>query len=353
MSIATLISCPEIQAQLLEVWVNDPSIKREDLPLTELLLSPFNVGDNKLQKVVSPGNGKSRLVDLIYTPRQLESAVSSSTGHDDCVSSNVPTELSKQYDVGTDYFQVDRIMPMDQLRYKCEQDDQYMAKLIMGMMDQLGRKIESHNFEQLFLLKGEFSTDIASVGTVDGSDDFAVATVIPSTVNFNFDLLQKVPTATKYSGYSMPPILIGGAKLQMYLEAAKAGCCAASGINIAEIYSQYGLAAINSYRADASFGGADHFLSMEPGAVQLISWNEYEGIQGINTVDTEIYKQTILIDPKNGMKYDFKANMDCNGKWSFFLRCYSKLAGLPNDLYNSADRLEGVTFVNGFKIVNS
>jgi len=349
MSIATLISCPEIQAQLNEIWVNDANIKREDLPLTELLLSPFNVGGNQLQKVVSPGDGKSRLVDLIYTPRALESETSESTGNTECVSSNVPTELSTQYDVGSDYLQADRLIPMDQLRYKCEQDDAYIARMIMMMMDQIGRTLETHNFNQLALLKGKWASDI--VGTVDGSDNYQVATKLSGGA-FDFDAYQKITAATKYSGYSMSPIVIGGFNIENYFTAAKSGCCSTQGVNLEALYNQYGVAVLTSYRSDTAFGDANHFMAMEPGAVQLIYWNEYEGVRGVNTFESETLKMTVLVDPKNGMKYDFKAVLDCNGKWSFFLRSYSKLAGLPTDMFQGTDRLTGVTLVNGFKIVN-
>jgi len=339
----SLISCPEIQGQLNEAF---PTFQREPAPLTEFLLSPMNT-DGVLQKSVSPGRGKSRRVELIYTPRPLESEVSTSRSSD-CSSTNVAGEESEQYEVGDTVYEYRETMPMTQLRDKCEDNALYMARMVLRMMDVVTRKIETANYAQIALMKGKFATGIP--GTIDGSDNYQVA-MLDANGKFDYDAFQKVGTATKYTGYNSTPVVLGGFTTEAYFKTVNAGCCSTSGVDISALAAQYGMAVLTSYRADAAFG-SDKFMTMEPRSIQMINWNEYEGERGIDVVDTETYKQTILIDPATGLPYDFKFYMDCDGQITITVRSYNKLVSLPVDMFKVGDRMRGVTFVNGFAIVN-
>ena len=71
----------------------------------------------------------------------------------------------------------------------------------------------------------------------------------------------------------------------------------------------------------------------------------------INQIDTETYKQTILLDPATGTPFDFVYKNDC-GSITISLSLTFKLVALPNDMYSVGDRFEGVTQVNDWVIVN-
>jgi len=68
-------------------------------------------------------------------------------------------------------------------------------------------------------------------------------------------------------------------------------------------------------------------------------------------VDDESYKQTVIIDPKTGIPFDFIWSNNC-GKISIQVKLAFQFIGLPDDIYPSGDVLNGVTYVNKYRIVN-
>ena len=70
------IDCPTVQDKLENMFLCN-QIKREPLPLTAFLFSDLNT-NGILEQNIHPGTGKLRTVELVYTPRQLESRTSDS-----------------------------------------------------------------------------------------------------------------------------------------------------------------------------------------------------------------------------------------------------------------------------------
>jgi len=346
----TLINCPELQEQLNTYFTMcDPTKLREDLVLQNFLLSPGNgVGGSqkKVGSLTSPGKGKSRQVELVYSPRILESEVDEDTGRDTCTSTNVIGETSETYDVGDNYVQYDFLVDPMELRYKCKDNELIFAEWLQQGIDVLLRKRETKLFTQLDLLRGGFPTDEPGVtlGVKSVKTQY-------SDGKYNPDMFAQIGTAARYMGYCGNPIVIGGRATGQYFRETAAGCCSASGINVADLAAQYGMGVLESYRADTAFGSTN-FFSVAPGAAQLIEWLEFEGPDGINYFDTGVFKQMVITDPSTGARIDMKLNVDCNGKISVFLRSYFKLVALPTDLYSVGDRLAGVNFINEYVIAN-
>lgn len=350
-----LISCPQIQGDLIEFWDTcDPTKYREDTPLQNILNSSINsMGGNpkKMQERVSPGGGKVRQVEYIYSPRILTSEVSSNTGRDSCVSTNTIGETSMIVDVPEDYVQYDFLISPMELREKCKSNRLYFAEKLQQAIDVIIRLREERLTNSLELMYGGFSVGepnvaakIKTVATRQGV----------GSPNLDTDALSQISVSTTYAGYCDRPIILGGREMYDYMSKLRAGCCYTDGgYDIRAMLDQYGMMFVNSMFADAAFG-TDGFISFAPGAIQLIEWLEYEGPDGnLNMVDTEALKFTVITDPRTGARLDLKIVLDCFGNYSVFLRSYFKLITLPTDMYYSGDRLYGVNQLNRFRINNA
>lgn len=345
-SITTLINCPEIQAELNGHFGEDPTLTVEPLVLTEFLLSDFNTAateQQSLKEKVSPGGGKSRIVELIYSPRLSESDVSDSEGNESCTADDPPGDVSQQYDVGDRYLQVSVAINPRDLRYRCEENTTFAAKKIAQKLSQLERALETEYFTALSLLYGNFAAE--ETGVVSKTKQVATR---DSSGKFSTDAMVQVPQSTAWANYPGPPILFGGRQWGEYMQEVNAGCCAIDGINVADLAAQNQMALLKSYRADTIFGeGAA--ISVAPRAAQLLEWMEYEGMAFI---DLGTVQQMTITSPRTGQRFDMKINVDCNGIFNFFIRKYFKLVSMPNDVYFPDDRLAGVVNINRFEIVN-
>lgn len=344
--ISSLISCPQLQGDLNEYWSTcDPTKLREPLVLQQFLYSEANsVGGraNKLKEAASPGGGKRRDVEYIYSPRILESEVDDNTNRDSCTSSNVIGETSTLVQIGDSYVQHDFLVSPFELRDKCKDNNTYIMEKLQQSIDVVLRKRETKLYNALALMYGNFA-----VGEPDVAAKIKTVQTIGADGRFSTDALEEIPTSTRYAGYCTAPIVLGGRIMGKYMKSVSAGCCAIDGINVGELALKYGMGFLESYRADSSFG-VNNFMTIQPGAVQVADWLEYEGAQ----VDEGTVKLMTITDPETGVVLDLKINMDCNGNMSFFVRSYFKAISLPGDLFYVGDRLAGVNFVNKFVITN-
>lgn len=350
-----LISCPEIQGQLNEFWsICDPTKLREGTPLQDVLYSSLNSMGGSARKMtdrVSPGGGKVRQVEYIYSPRILESEVAEDTGRDDCTSSNTIGETSVTVEVPETYVQHDFKVSPFELREKCQSNELYFAEKLQQAIDAVVRKRETMLSNSLELMYGGFSlgepnvtAKIKTVATRQGV----------GSPNLDTDAMAQIGQATKYAGYCANPIVYGGREMGDYMRKLNAGCCyTEGGYDVASLSAQYGMVFLESYRADDSFG-TNGFVTFAPGAIQLVEWLEYQGTDGqLNVMDGEQLKAMVITDPRTGARFDMKIVVDCNLNYSVFVRSYFKLITLPTDLFYAGDRLNGVNFLNRFTINNA
>lgn len=351
-SLSDFIDCPDLQLRINGYFGQDPQLVLEPVPLTMFLKSEMNAVDGlqvRLTDLTAPGNGKQRTVQLVYTPRFLESDVSVGTGRDSCTSSNVVGETSNLYFIEeNDYIQSDFSMNYFDLKKRCEENATYFERTLQMLMDQVTRKRETMFYADMATMGGAFAANEPDVS----GDIKSIATQY-SNGTLNPDGMAEIVTATRYAAYVTRPVIFGGRAMGIYFNKINAGCCSIDGVDIDKLHSQYGFAYLESYRADDAFG-ADNFFTVAPGALQILEWSEYEGSPGnFNFMDSPTLKFMPIIDPRTGSKYDFKMVMDCNGVVSIFIRSYFKLVSLPADAFFAGDRLEGVNWINEFTIDNS
>jgi hypothetical protein len=339
-NVGDFISCPAIQNTLNSQFNGLTGLLVEPNPFLEFITSPVNT-QGTLQKQIDEGNGHVRQVTLLYESRLLENAVSNSSVQS-CTGGTKSCEDSYTYDIDTTlgssykftYAQSDLIN-------RCEDDATYFARQIMKMMDVIERKIGSDSWVQAVLGVGKF------VGGVSGPINAATKN---SSGVYIGDLIQKIRYQFMLMGYSSAPVVFGGSEeFSNYFNAMGAMCCnTAQGLDLGNLLAQQPVVPFFDYKANDKVG-SNQMLAMAPGSYQLLTYNEYKGPRRV--LNTDVYQQGTVISPRSGLEFDYMASFSC-GTWTVQLKLAHKLVTLPNDLFQSADRLSGITWSGTFKIVN-
>lgn len=346
-----LIPCVDLQDQLNGYFMScDTGLIREPVPVIEFGMSSLNT-NGVLQNQTSPGSAKRRTIQLIYDQRLEESQVNTNCA-ENCEGGEKDGELDVMYEV-TECANITWSIDLIDLQTHCQADDAYFARSVQKHLDVLVRRIETDAMVKLAALNGKFA-----VGDLDGPNagGGAIAgNVKKVTTKFadgkpDTELLEETSYSAMLANYCDKPIIFGWGESWKYFKRLQAGCCADSGIDLRAMLNMFGMAVLGDYRVEAELG-VNHFLMVAPGSYQILHYNAFAGPAGIQTLNDDAYKRTVIADPGSGMLFDFSATFDC-GLWKFQLKVEWDLVGLPADLFHASDRLNGVTFINEFQIVN-
>jgi hypothetical protein len=345
-SVNDIITCPQIQQDLETQFTQfDPLGAKDVQGFTDFVSSPLNT-NGFLQNQVAGGRGKLKQVELVYTPPIAESDVS-----DDatklCVSSNEDGQISHTYEIDPAVgSSINRKFTISDLAYMCKDNDLWFAQRIQAMMDALEKKIGTDNATQLALLTGAFG---------DGDNDVALNVKTIATKksaaaggDFDIDAISEIIFSAMDAGYGNKPFIFGYGEILKYFKKLYAGSIAAEGLDYGKFAAANDAVFIADKKVKAALG-AENFLMLAPGAVQLLTYNEFEG--ALSTVSDGGYKQDIIVNPKTGRRFDFQLKNDC-GNISVNIKLAHKLVGLPTDMYPVGSPYQNVTFVNEFAISN-
>jgi hypothetical protein len=345
-SVNDVITCVQIQEDLNNQFVQfDPLGAKDVQGFTDFVSSGLNT-NGFLQNQIASGRGKLKSVELVYTPPIAESDVS-----DDatklCVSSNEDGQISHTYDIDpTVGSSINRKFTIAELAYMCKDNSVWFAQRIQAMLDALEKKIGTDNATQLALLTGAFG---------DGDNDVAanvktIATKKSAAAggDFDIDALSEIIFSAMDAGYGNKPFVFGYGEILKYFKKLYAGSIAAEGIDYGQFAAQNDVVFIADKKVKAALGN-ENFIMLAPGAVQMLTYLEFEG--ELNTANDDSYKQDVIVNPKTGRKFDFQLKNDC-GNISVNLKLAHKLVGLPTDMYPVGHSHQNVTFVNEFAISN-
>jgi hypothetical protein len=349
-ALTDIISCPDLQDNLNGVFLkSNPLDAREKQDFTDIFVNSSLNTNGLLQSKVSPGRGKKRTVELIYTPPILESEIGT-TPAKKCTSSNEAGMLSESYELADDEgVNYDEKFDLLNMANMCQDNPDWFTSRVLAIMDGLTKKIGTINATQLALLTGKYGSGEASV--TGGGTLKTINTLKTGTTDIDINAWSKIVRAAENAGFPGSPLVFGWGEIYEYVTKVKAGCCANQGVNIAEFASQNDLVFLKDKKIRTALGD-ENFLMLAPGAVQFLSWLEFEGERGINMIDTEIYKQTVITDPRTGLRFDFQLKNDC-GNIYVNIKLAHKLVGMPDDMFSAGDAFDGVKWVNEFAIVNS
>ncbi len=350
-SVSDLLACPQIQEDLNNQFVQFDALGAKDVQgFTDFVESPLNT-NGIIQKQIAGGNGKVRQVQIVYTPPVLESAISASAVKA-CSSSNEAGQLSHTYEidplVGTSYGEKFTIADM---AYFCKDNALWFAQRLQAIMDGLDKSIGTKNATQLALLTGAFGTGDRNIdGTAIVANEKVIATRYTAAGggHFNLDALAEIAFSATDAGFQGKPFIFGYGEIYKYFKKVAAGAMAADGLDYGTFAAQNDVVFVADKKVKTALG-SDNFLMIAPGAVQMLTYLEFEG--EFNTVNDGAYKQMVISNPKNGRRYDLQLKNDC-GNIHINVKLAHKLIGMPSDLFGVGDPMHNVTWVNEFKITN-
>ena len=345
--LSNLIQCPTIQTDI-NAFGCDKSVmlKLNETGLVQFVVSPVNTG-NTLKQLISPGAGKLKSVELVYTPRIKADDVATVITRESCVASTPHGNRSATYTLDPNVgVQIERRIHMSDLNTICKDNESYISEMLLQMMDAAIRKMDVTTASQAVLLAGTFGQ-----GETGVSGNVKTVKTQRADGGLNPDFISQIDYAAENAGYCFKPFVLGWDEIYRSYRKLAASCCADSGINVAELAQSVGLD--GSFIADrnvhTSLGVAADFLTIDPGAVQLLTFNQFAGYG--NMMEEATFVQKTITHPQTGIVFDYQAKFDC-GFWNFFISVAHKLVGVPTDEYFSGDIYSGTTGVNKFLIVN-
>lgn len=328
-SFANFIACPNIQEPLNDQFGQImPTMVEKQTGLLDFTVSDLN--ESGFTQLISPGQGRRRSVAVRYQPRRLETSVTNEGARLDCSAGPVYGETTSLYSIDPDTEGWQHQWSADQadLEERCEEDATYFARQLMNGMSAMRRKIATDAVTQVQAQVGAIpGGTLSSAGWASG-----VLTTLPvEDLTYAFDLMQS----------PFRPWVFGLGNPSKYFAALDAGCCAVSNYDLGQYAANH---PINFMKDDAVrvVMGETEYLATIPGAVQFLRYNQFEG--DTRRIITANYRQDTVIDPVNGLMYDFRAKFDC-GVWSFGLALAGKFVVMPDDVFFAQDPLSGVNYV--------
>lgn len=352
-TVSDFVACPTIQRELNEHFAinQQPEYMREPMPFFEYVMSPANRGT--LSQEVNPGDSKVRTVRVRYNRRMLESTVAQNQTNPTCTASTVEGDAYTDYTIDTTKnFQIERKINLVDLIDRCQRNEDYYVSLIRRMINALVTRVATQTALEGYALAGEWGSDVNATTTVT-NDQLIVNTLkAGSTDDLAPFTLQKIQVAAQQTGYSDAFATFGGTTLKMYLERMMSGCCSDDGVDLGNLQSRFGFAGAYDRRIASVMGGEAYSLMIMRGALQMLTYNLFEGMTGLNVIESPTYNQRVIVDPISGLPIDMVTKYDC-GALHIVMTATTKLVGLPSDIFQNGDILAGVNFVNMIKVVNS
>ncbi|MEK6886386.1 MAG: hypothetical protein AABW88_00995, partial [Nanoarchaeota archaeon] len=236
----------------------------------------------------------------------------------------------------------------------CQPNDVFVMKKVAHLIDALERRIATEIIQEASFLTGSWNG--SEVPNVNGLDQLVVKTIEDGTTfRPNAFAMSEIDFALIASGYCAPAPIFAGRLLYQYYRNMLAGCCADSGNDLAKHMSLYGKAVMYDPRvADIISGGQNAGLVIQPGAVALLTWNEWGWNDGMVLPFKEgsNYARSLIVSPRLGIPMDIIVKDECPGTLTIVISTVIKLVNLPNDIFPVGDKYRGVNFFNEILVTN-
>lgn len=334
--------CVAIQSSLNAILgnTNDPAMKRTQVGYLQALVSPQNMAGVTIVPI-DPGNGKKKKVRITYIQRGVASDIAHSDSAN-CDAEVFPEPLEDEIEI-TKYIRTKWFgFNEEDMRLLCEADAEYRGRVMSSKIDilmvELNKKLialQASNF-------GEFNPYFYGAAYKDvamlNCDGNAINYLGEAQITTDFQNLDSIAK----------PIVIGGGNLNIYAKMAKIGCCNDLGLNL----DQAGQMDFYYDRFVDQILGANHFIGLVPGYVQLLTWNKYVGAY---RKENEVFSAGTIVDPYTGITLDMKwvYDYDCAEQYKvrFFLNY--DLWFIPTNSFATGDELEGVNFTLHYRAVKA
>lgn len=344
-----LCPCPALQDRLNGFFTTcDPTLilSPQEVGLVAFLNSETNTHGAILRKMISPGRGKKRIVELSYTPRILPGEIGTSCA-DDCAITDTYGLLCETYEIPDTCLSAGLEFILTDLADICEDNETFIEGAILNLMNGILKRLDQEYSTLLSALTGNFAQGetnvVADVKTVQTLQSGGINTDPNGIIDIEF-----ASDNMSYCGGTT--YIIGWNEITKYMRRLDLGCCSDGGLDIGDLSRTNSRVYIGDRNVETDLG-TNHFYTMAAGAVQPLFWNKFEGARGINVVDTETDKSTVLFHPQFNVPFDFIWHRDCQDI-HIQLKLQYDVVGMPSDMFFGGDVLDGVTFVNDYVITN-
>ncbi|MDB5283612.1 MAG: hypothetical protein JWO06_2687 [Bacteroidota bacterium] len=355
--LSPLIACEAVQLRLSDIYKNQPT---EPTPLVAFLNSDLNTS-RILETATSPGMGKLRKVKVVYQPRFTEDQVSG-TLTTDCTTDNVPPQTFFEYEIDPDTgAEWKQKFNLRDLIETCQGNDDYVASQIMAIIDVARRSMETDLTSALALNMGKFAkNDTSGVFAIDGSSTGRALKKVPTLYSdgkFNENALSEITFSARQAVFKSIPFIFGTGTIEKYFDKLYAPAVTQWGLDL-EKYINGKYVFMPSYRIGDAFNpdpSTERFVALDAGSFFILQYNKFEGMEGLNDVNAANagLVQGIITDPITGIDFNYKwVYSPCGEYATAVISTAFQLASLPDDMYSTSDRLNGVNGGLIFQISN-
>jgi len=318
--------CPQIQQQVNNAFLsNAPAMKYRRIGFLQALMSSINTAG--VQKIQLDGgiSGKRREVQLVWSEPYCQDVAAAALDCTDFTNNDEPVLQEQIITIPANPFtSVDGSGNAKRLKFTtkemaklCENNAQFLANHIMQWMRGLEEGMDAALLAQFVGQVGLFADGSASKGIPLFALASGLQAAIPSAV-------EKIENEYSDILANGTPIIVGGNAIKNYSNRLKIGCCNMWGVNMSAAAGQWYF--FNDQFIEDAFG-ANNFVALAPGAVQLVTWNEFAGSEAANH---EEYQAGTIVSPLTGMEYDFRIFWDVKCKQYFVeMYSYSQLVTAP------------------------
>ena len=319
----------------------DPAHTQDAIGLLNALQSGGNLAGRRLEPLFeSQGGGKIQKVKISFTQR-FTSADVVDNSNKSCDGGPKKTEFTKTYDIDSTagksiVFNVDEV----ELQRNGRDVNFAIAELVQQAMNQLNR---SFNTEFVTTVAANFGNH-AQTGT---TAPVAVKTLKSNGEDFFSQFISGVRRSFRRANSTARPIVIGEGLVFDWFEDGPSGL-QDSGDDIPEHLRRHPM----DFHYDENIEGvlgANEFIAIAPGTIQLIPFVEFAGADMIR--NDSIFKRGVFIDPATRIPFDVIMNDKC-GVWNCQVKTVQELKFLPTNLANASDKMDGVNWVFNFVVSN-
>lgn len=331
--------CVAIQTDLNTLLgKNDPALSRTAVGYLQALKSPQNTAGITYVPV-DPGNGKFKKVRVTWIQRGTEDNIVTEEQADcepQVFAEPEETDVEVTKYIGTKWFGFNR----SDLRKLCEKDSDYRGRVMSAQIDALMVKLD----KQLIALQ---AANFGAFNPVIYTGHKEVTMINSEGTGIVYIGEAKIQDDVKNLNANGKIIAIGAGNLSLYASMAKIGCCNQLGQDL----SQAGNMDFFYDKYVDSILGANHFIGLIPGYVQLLTWNKYVGEY---REETPTFATGTVLDPVTNvtldMKWEYKS---CKEQWAVRFSLNYELWFIPTDSFAAGDELEGVNFTLHYKAVQA
>lgn len=336
---------PNMQAMLADYFTG---VGNGISPAQRPFLQFVNANVAGIKQIINPTPAKVKTIELLYR-RPLMASDIDETGAPSCSGGDDLGTNLEEYTIDTtrdggDWVKKTERVNLGDLHCTDESFADYFTAELARLIDGVDAKVSADAATALALLVGNWSKDTIATYSVSGtalSLDYQ-----DSSNNYNPARFYDLSDAVTMTGYGQQAVLFGGSKLNGLARFAQAGCCSNNGVELGQIWDQFGFASVYDLDVATALGGQAYSAVVQPGAVTLLTFNEAGWKNGVPMILQNSFTYHFsVVSPKTGTPMDVKVTEDCDGV-SISVAACTKLVGLPAHLFQETDNYGGVTFVN-------